>query len=103
MKSGVCLKFANPDTIKSIEGQFENGLPGEGAEAEIVYFDGQASKVTMRGGGVIEGFVRNYVKDIDPETNIEKQKKKLYSLGMIRKGVPHGYHWSLLDQGIKVL
>ena len=97
MKSGVCVAFEDPDTVQSIEGQFEQGIPN--GDMVIGYFDGRAVRARFE-SGVITGLARTYVTDINPETNSPRPDKKISSVAYFEAGTAVGPRWNFLDEGI---
>ena len=100
MKSGVCLLFAEPEAVASVEGNFVAGIPN--GDVVVGYFDGRAVRAKFE-NGVIDGFARTFVTDINPETNTARPEKKIQSTGFYTKGKESGPKWTYLEGDIKTL
>ena len=107
MKSGICLQLDSDGTraIKSLEGQFESGVPV--GECEIGYTDGIVAQVNLSKQGVIEGLVRSkyYPKDKDKEEagSGSNKKRRLRSVGEYRNGRQHRHQWTFLEGGVRIM
>lgn len=98
MKTGRCLRV-DPD-IESIEGTFVEGMVQ--GEVEIAYFDGRQHKVTVI-SGLMEGLVREFGDEMDPNTGRPKMEKRLYGLKFMSQGQVQSMYWDLRENGVKIL
>jgi hypothetical protein len=103
MKNGVCLRLEadNPNVVL-IEGVFDGGLLADGEDARVGYADGtevEVAVVNMK----MDGVIMRYEEDIDPSSNLPRQKKRLCAVAKYRLGVKEGASWRMRADGVRIM